>query len=636
MAAGLLHRVSLPRRLAIAAAVVPAVLAGLVAVVLPGVIDDAAGTAFRQRMGAQADLLAASVSAGLEFDDPDFVQQAIGRMQADPEVARVVVRDQQGAVMATYERSQPARGDRFTVEVQRQVLAPSTKGRLTMQVDAASLRSLAARARWATALGALLVFLVGLLIALLMSDLIARELQRLSEAMRRVQAGDLSEAREVLAPVVRDAGREGTRDELVLLAGVMDRMLAELQNHLEARRHHEQRLQETIARRTADLRDALRAAEAASKAKSSFLATMSHELRTPMNGVLGAAQLLQGSVSKPAERELVEVMLSSGEGLLALLDQLLDISRIEADRIVLEAVPVDVSAVLDEVVALFEPRARQQGVTLSLDVAPGSWRWQVGDPHRLRQIVSNLVGNAVKFTHAGCVRVVAERRGDRVRVEVRDQGVGIASDALDRVFETFVQAESGTTRRFGGSGLGLAISRQLVELMGGEIGVESTLGEGSTFWFELPDGEVDAVPVEVGAPVLEELPALAVLLVEDNPVNLAIGRRMLEQLGQRVFEAHHGGDAIAAVQRRAFDLVLMDLQMPVMDGLEATRAIRALDGPARHARIVALSANAFAEDRARCEEAGMDGFLAKPLRLDALRRALQEAHGDSACHRRVS
>jgi signal transduction histidine kinase/ActR/RegA family two-component response regulator len=381
----------------------------------------------------------------------------------------------------------------------------------------------------------------------------------------------------------------------------------------------------------------------ASQAKSRFLANMSHEIRTPLNGILGMSELLKATRLDDTQTRYLQAISTAAQALHELLGDILDLSKVEEGQVSLERVDFDPAQLLAGVAAIYRDLGSTRGVELQTAIALQDLPPVSGDPTRLRQIVTNLLGNALKFTGAGTVTLAAEPAsrpgGDGrpwIRVSVQDTGIGMTPEQMGRIFQRFSQADSSTTRRFGGSGLGLAICKHLVALMGGSIHADSAPGRGSTFWFEVPlDPARAPAPDAAAAPPVpqDEAPRprpARVLVVEDNTVNCLVVQAMLEHLEMTVLLAHDGAQAVAALAAHEVDLVLMDCQMPVMDGYEATRRIRSSGHPRARVPIVALTAHALAEDRQRCDAAGMNDYLAKPVTGDALAAMLQRHLGPLA------
>ncbi|MDX1804064.1 MAG: response regulator [Alcanivorax sp.] len=611
--------------------VVPAlIMLGLLLVALTWQRFEDADRELRALGGFLAQQIASASEYGvLAGNYADLRRQARMAMQR-ADLRYVEFRDQDGQVLLYEGREQPDPGSKvleFHSGIYRQpVLSespdgasvnrndnPDRIGEVVLGMSSARLLARQKEIVLASLIPALLAVFLGLWIAHYMAGQISSPLSALSRLVRILRGGDFHARSST--PLNGELGE--LQDNINELASTLE----------SARRDQQNTLQE--------LRDAHRQAQTASQAKSDFLAMMSHELRTPMNGVLGMLQLLETTVQNDEQHEYTQAALESTGHLLDVINDILDFSRIEAGRMETDPVFFAPLALLKNCISNFRYLAEKKGLYLQLNGAEQLDGLVVRtDPTRLRQILSNLISNAVKFTEQGGVSldVQAQMQGRQrlaLQIAVRDTGIGIAHDKQGNLFEAFAQLDSSTSRRFGGTGLGLAIARRLADMLGGTLNVNSEKGAGSTFTLSLylpcrrESAELSDEPLDE----TDECGGLhgAVLLVEDNQINRLVARRMLEQMGIRVATAEDGKQALTQLYEQHFDCVLMDVQMPVMDGLEATRALRSWER--QQARpplpVVALTANAMRDERDRCLEAGMDAHLAKPFRREALASVLE-------------
>jgi len=568
-------------------------------------------------------ILTAATIAPLAQRDYATVQSVLDESLSQKGVSYLVVVDTQNNRVASSgwpkEQALPSADSQFDLALQatqpvHHVQTPilmfgQRLGTLYMGMDLSHI--LAARRALLTqgALIALGELLMSALLLLVLGLWLTRHLVDLTRASREVTAGNLNPA-----PV-----NEGD-DELGQLGAAFNTM------------------SRTIKQRVLDLVQAKEQAEQSNRAKSEFLANMSHEIRTPMNGILGMTDLVLDTRLDAEQREQLLVVKSSANALLNIINEILDFSKIEAGRVELEAIEFDLEQMLRHCLAPLRVRAHTKGLQLLSQSSGTLLTHLVGDPNRLRQVLNNLVGNAIKFTAHGAITVGWECQPEtpqRFRFWVSDTGIGIPQEKQASVFEAFTQADNSTTRTYGGTGLGLTISSTLVHLLGGDIHLESVVGQGSTFAFTLPFKPGRPLLATPAAPAPTQPPALAarsaaaaglqVLLVEDHPINQKLAISLIERAGHHVTLAHNGQEGVQAAAQQRFDMVFMDMQMPVMDGLQATRAIRAHEQAHQLARvpIVAMTANAMPSDRQACADAGMDGFLAKPFQAAQLRELLQ-------------
>jgi two-component system, sensor histidine kinase len=594
----------------------------------------------RTGAGILARVIGENSTAALSFNDARAAAELLQGLKGQPSITRACIYTARGAIFASYTAglSQPSfppappamdqsgfrDGQLFVFHTIR--LEGERVGAIYLESDLRYMHWQVVRSLWVSLLILAVSSIVAYVLGGRLQGLISKPVVHLAQTAKAVSVRKDYTIR----------AQKRTDDELGQLVVGFNEMLGEIEERDAALRQHRDSLEEQVRKRTAELEQAnaqlLEAkdrAETASRAKSEFLANMSHEIRTPMNGILGMSELLADTGLAGEQRSFVNAIRSSADNLLAIINDILDLSKIEAGKLELSPAAFALRECIRGPMELLAARAAQKKIALCMDVSPAVPDRLVGDHLRLQQVLLNLLGNALKFTNEGAVglEVTAEPSLDGdvlVRFEIKDTGIGIPPEKQQTIFEAFTQADGSVARRFGGTGLGLTISSRLVSLMGGRIWVESAPGIGSCFHFtaRFQVVEEQAVPAQAPAPAVDHLSErkgspLRILLAEDNPVNQLLAIKLLEKHGHTVSLAVNGREAVEAIAAGTeFDVILMDVQMPEVSGYEATGRIREMErGTARHIPIVAMTAFAMTGDRERCLAAGMDSYISKPIKI---------------------